>query len=96
MNLDNWQGISNVTQYHAGQTVFSMIFTANNKILATIGKDICILTPSSMAKKVLLTLPTDVTSLIPLPNFNIDTYPYVIYLCRDSVGIADLNKREYK
>ena len=82
MNLNNWQGISNITQYHAGQSVYSMLSIANNKILATIGKDICLLTPPSMAKQVLVTLPSEVKSLMPLPHFNMDTFPYVIFHCK--------------
>jgi len=69
---------------------------SNNKILASIDNEICLLTPPSMAKQVLLTLPSAVYSLIPIPHFNIDTSPYVIYLCENSLGIADLKKKEYK
>ena len=73
-----------------------MLSLPANQVLATIGKEICLLTGDSFDKRVLVSLPEDVISLLLLPQFDMQNFPFVVYFCRNSVGLADLRDGKYK
>ena len=62
-----------------------MITTPANQVLATIGNEICLLTGDSFDKRV----------LVSLPQFGMQNFPFVVYFCANSVGIADLRDGKY-
>ena len=54
------------------------------------------MTGDSFDKRVLVSLPEDVSSLLLLPQFDMQNFPFVVYFCRNSVGLADLRDGKYK
>ena len=73
-----------------------MLSLPANQVLATIGKEICLLTGDSFNKRVLVSLPKYVSSLLLLPQFDMNNFPFVVYFCVNSVGFADLRDGKYK
>ena len=54
------------------------------------------MTGDSFDKRVLVSLPQDVISLLLLPQFDMQNFPFVVYFCVNSVGLADLREGKYK
>ena len=96
MDIDNWAGVERLDKYHAGTSINCMIAIPDGRVLASMNNDICILTPPSFTKQVIISMPCKVRSLLPFPHFSISSSPFLLFYGDQSVGFIDLEKKEYK
>ena len=54
------------------------------------------MTEDSFDQRILVSLPEYVSSLLLLPQFDMQNFPFVVYFCVNSIGLADLRDGKYK
>ena len=94
MDIDNWAGVKRLDNYNKGKTIECMIAIPDGRVLATMEKSICILTPPNFDIRVIISMPFYVSSFLPFPHFSISSFPFVLFYGDQSVGFIDLEKKE--
>ena len=94
MDLDDWKGVTGITDYLQGYNVEFLSPLPDGTLLANIDNSIRILSHSfTTLKSIPMTF--NVTCLLPLPHFNMSTHPFALYHAYESVGLIDFSTGKY-
>ena len=94
MDLDDWKGVTGITDYLQGYNVDFLSPLPDGTLLANIDNSIRILSHSFTSLKS-IPMTFNVTCLLPLPHFNMSTHPFALYHGESSVGLIDLSTGKY-